>query len=98
MGIPKCKNSVKQDWLGTIFKWPLQLSIKKKKKTAQSLSLNHFLRLYSDLAEMHNILNTEEGNIISWKSWNFFKAYAITVIPAMPLNSLFLLEIIIIPG
>ena len=67
MGIPMCKNSVKQDWPGTIFKSPFHLSIKKK-KTVQSLSLNHFLRLYSDLAEIYNILNTEEGNIISWKS------------------------------
>lgn len=38
---------------------------------------------------MHSILNTEEGNIIRWKSWNFFKVKAITVIPAMPLNSIF---------
>ena len=38
MGIPKCKNSVKQDWLGTIFKWPLQLSIKKKKNCSVTFS------------------------------------------------------------
>ena len=30
MGIPMCKNSVKQDWPGTIFKSPFHLSIKKK--------------------------------------------------------------------
>ena len=69
-----------------IFKLPLQLSIK---KIAQLLFLNYFLSLYSDLAEMHNILNIEEGNILSWQSWNFFKAKDITVIPAMPLNSMF---------
>lgn len=38
---------------------------------------------------MHNILNTEECNILSWQSWKFFKAKDITVIPAMPLNSMF---------
>lgn len=65
------------------------------KKKLLSLSLNCFLRLYSHLAETHNIPNTEEGNIISWKSWDFFKAKVITVILAMPLNSLFLLEIMI---
>lgn len=44
------------------------------KKKLLSLSLNCFLRLYSDLAETHNIPNTEEGNIISWKSWDFFQS------------------------
>lgn len=50
----------------SIFKPTVQLNI----KIVQLIFLN-FLSLYSDLAEMYSILNTEEGNIFSWQSWVF---------------------------